>query len=207
MKKSKQSKNHEGIDDILKQFNYWANKLQEYEKKFSNPQVRFCEKEDGGLKSLFEYKTEEEIAHSVNLIRFFCHTNISNLYFKKVCNRIIDEDCFEKYHKITTQLLSYWQELEISKDNPITINGKKESRWAIFQTWLNEGNAHKENFKPGSGKGLDRFSNLPTSMDIHKMIFCEVFLKASKVICEFNNRVVKNILDENETIEKNKALT
>ena len=63
-----------------------------------------------------------------------------------------------------------------------------------FDTWMNEAYFHADQYKPGSGRGLDRYKAQVTVFTEGDMV--QMLKQLSSIVMAFNLQIVAKILEE-----------
>lgn len=185
----------------LEYFSLQVKKFDSHTQFFQNVKVGIEVNDDTKEgKTTFSGMDEESLISVLVHFRPF-YMKDSDLNFVKIANHILQDQSLVEYHPRTKDFLRVWGQL-LNPDrkniggmsiaiNDTTVNTKKN-----FDIWINEAYLHAEQYKPGSGKGLDQIKSHPVFENISRFSMIDLLQRLTILVISLNTQIVEKILKE-----------
>lgn len=182
----------------IESFHSQVNKLKPYYDSFKN---LGCQLECGEDKGRVRLTGPTEECLMAILMRFrILYMKESRISFQSTANVILEAEEYAIYHEKTHAFLEAWNKLLDKKITnyggmSIGINGSELNPRKNFDTWFNEEYFHAENYKKGSGKGLDLLRSDGAVEGMSRFLMLSLLQDLCLCVLAFNHQIVESILD------------
>lgn len=188
---------------MLSRFKLQAEKLEKYPEALENIKLKFHMTPQKSLGMPSQNLVDDKIlAPFMNAFRpFFIKRGRNSLNFKDVTELLLADPRFEGYQADIHNHREAWINLTETDHNSGMVIKVGDNEWptiTVFNTWMNEGYFHQEQYHKGSGKGVDVLKQHPLIELSSRFVFVDLLQRLTRLVVSLNQRVVRDILEHHE---------